>query len=228
MLDQGGSKMNWTTVLKLDPSSAGLIPHTMPISTSSPCKPGDPSFLNPDLSCPSGTIPRPPSSEAHCSPFYPPPSLLFRGTPATAVTWYEHKEDDSLVKKRSHFLLFTLSGLLCLSPPYTHTLMHTHLCAHTHKSRCRGKSQTLTKPLRLSATTSDWRWCYGDCSQIKRHLLLGRKVMTNLDSILKSRDITLPTKVHLVKAMVFPVVMYGCESWSTKKAECWRIDAFEL
>ena len=61
----------------------------------------------------------------------------------------------------------------------------------------------------------------GDCShEIKRHLLLGRKVMTNLDSILKSRDITLPTKVHLVKAMVFPVVMYGCESWTVKKAEC--------
>ena len=61
-----------------------------------------------------------------------------------------------------------------------------------------------------------------------RHLLLGRTVMTNLDSILKSRDITLPTKVHLVKAMVFPVVMYGCESWTIKKAECRRIDAFEL
>ena len=64
--------------------------------------------------------------------------------------------------------------------------------------------------------------------EIKRRLLLGRKVMTNLDSILKSRDITLPTKVHLVKAMVFPVVMYECESWTVKKAECWRIDAFEL
>ena len=63
---------------------------------------------------------------------------------------------------------------------------------------------------------------------IKRRLLLGRKVMTNLDSILKSRDITLSTKVHLVKAMVFPVVMYGCESWTVKKAECRRIDAFEL
>ena len=69
----------------------------------------------------------------------------------------------------------------------------------------------------------------GDCShEIKRRLLLGRKVMTNLDSILKSRDITLPTKVHLVKAIVFPVVMYGCESWTVKKAECQRIDAFEL
>ena len=64
--------------------------------------------------------------------------------------------------------------------------------------------------------------------EIKRHLLLGRKGITNLDSILKSRDITLPTKVHLVKAMVFPVVTYGCESWTIKKAECWRIDAFEL
>ena len=69
----------------------------------------------------------------------------------------------------------------------------------------------------------------GDCShEIKRHLLLGRKAVTNLDNILKSRDITLPTNVHLVKAMVFPVVMYGCESWTIKKAECQRIDAFEL
>ena len=69
----------------------------------------------------------------------------------------------------------------------------------------------------------------GDCShEIKRCLLLGRKVMTNLDSVFKSRDITLPTKVHLVKAMVFPVVMYGCESWTIKKTEHRRIDAFEL
>ena len=69
----------------------------------------------------------------------------------------------------------------------------------------------------------------GDCNhEIKRCFLLGRKAMTNLDSILKSKDITLLTKVHLVKAMVFPVVMYGCESWTIKKAECQRIDAFEL
>ena len=69
----------------------------------------------------------------------------------------------------------------------------------------------------------------GDCShEIKRHLLLGRKGMTKLDSILKSRDITLPTKFYLVKAMVFPVVMHGCESWTVKKAECQKIDAFEL
>ena len=75
-----------------------------------------------------------------------------------------------------------------------------------------------------SKTTAD-----GDCShEIKRCLLLGRKVMTNLDSMLNSRDLTLPTKVHLVKAMVFPVVMYGCESWTIKKAELQRIDAFEL
>ena len=84
-------------------------------------------------------------------------------------------------------------------------------------------------------TVADFIWggskitADGDCShEIKRHLVLGRKVMTNLDSILKSRDITLSTKVHLVKAMVFPAVMYGCESWTIKKAECWRIDAFEL
>ena len=69
----------------------------------------------------------------------------------------------------------------------------------------------------------------GDCShEIKRRLLLGRKVMTNLDSILKSRDIALSTKIRLVKAVVFPVVIYGCENWTIKKAECWRIDAFEL
>ena len=69
----------------------------------------------------------------------------------------------------------------------------------------------------------------GDCShEVKRCLLLGRKAMTNLFSILKSRDITLPTQVHIVKAIVFPVVMYGCESWTIKKAECQRIDAFEL
>ena len=69
----------------------------------------------------------------------------------------------------------------------------------------------------------------GDCShEIKRHLLFGRKAMTNLDSTLKSRDITLPTKVHLVKAMVFPVVIYGCENWTIKKAECRRSDTFEL
>ena len=68
-----------------------------------------------------------------------------------------------------------------------------------------------------------------DCShEIKRRLLLGRKAMTNLDSILKTRDITLPTKIHLIKAMVFPVVMYGCESWTIKKAVCQRIDGFEL
>ena len=69
----------------------------------------------------------------------------------------------------------------------------------------------------------------GDCShEIKRHLLLGRKAMTNSHSILKSRDISLPTKVHLVQAVIFPVVMYGCENWPIKKAESWRIDAFEL
>ena len=78
--------------------------------------------------------------------------------------------------------------------------------------------------LRGSKITAD-----GDCShEIKRHILLGRKVMTNLDRILKSKDITFPTKVHLVRAMVFPVVMYGCESWTIKKAERRRIDAFEL
>ena len=88
-----------------------------------------------------------------------------------------------------------------------------------------GKVETMTDFIFLgSKATAD-----GDCSQeIKRRLLLGRKVMTNLDSIFKSTDITLPTKVHPFKAMVFPVVMYGCESWTIKKAECRGIDAFEL
>ena len=85
--------------------------------------------------------------------------------------------------------------------------------------------ETVTDLIFLGSTiTAD-----GDCShKIKRRLLLGRKVMTNLDSILKIRDIALPTKIHLVKAMVFPVIMYGCDSWTIKKAECQRIDAFEL
>ena len=88
-----------------------------------------------------------------------------------------------------------------------------------------GKMETVTDfILGGSKITAD-----GDCShEIKRCLLLGRKVMTNLDSILKSRDVTLPTKVCLVKAMVFPVIMCGCESWATEKPECQRIDAFEL
>ena len=88
-----------------------------------------------------------------------------------------------------------------------------------------GTMETVTDFIFLgSKVTAD-----GDCShEIKRHLLLGRKVMTKLESILKSRDITLPTKVHLVKAMVFPVVLYGCERWTIKKAEHWRRDAFEL
>ena len=84
----------------------------------------------------------------------------------------------------------------------------------------------------MNICACEFEWAHisdGDYShEIKRHLLLGRKVMTNLDSILKSRDITLPTKVRLVKAMVFPVVMYGCESWTIKKAEHRKIDAFEL
>ena len=88
-----------------------------------------------------------------------------------------------------------------------------------------GSNETVTDFIFLSSKITE----HCDCShEIQRCLLLERKVMTNLDSIFKSRDIILPTKVHLVKAMVFPVVMYGCESWTVKKAECQRIDAFEL
>ena len=91
-------------------------------------------------------------------------------------------------------------------------------------NRCGNSGDSVTVYFLGLQTTED-----GDCRhEIKRHLLLGRRVVTNLDSIFKSRDITLPTKIHLVKAMVFPVVMYGCEIWPVKKAEHQRIDAFEL
>ena len=106
------------------------------------------------------------------------------------------------------------------SESYDHGIWSHHFMANRW-----GNNGTVTNFLLLgSKLTAD-----GDCRhEIKRRLLLGRKVMTNLDSIFKNRDITLPTKVHLVKAMVFPVVMYGCESWTVKKAERRRIDAFEL
>ena len=100
-----------------------------------------------------------------------------------------------------------------------------HLVPSLHEEQIGEKVETVTDfILGGSKITED-----GDCSHdIKRHLLLGRKLMTNLDNILKSRDITLPTKVHLVKATVFPIVTYGCESWTIKKAKRQRIDAFEL
>ena len=107
-------------------------------------------------------------------------------------------------------------------------IISTHTYTHTH-------THTITSSQIDEETVADFIWGVsritvdGDCShEIKRHLLLGRKVMTSLDSILKSRDTTLPAKIHLVKAMVFPVVTYGCESWTIKKAECRRTGAFEL
>ena len=104
-----------------------------------------------------------------------------------------------------------------------HLLYYTCLCELTVKEY----SQLVTVPGTVTSTVH--LFAPSDCShEIKRRLLLGRKVMTNLGSILKSRDITLPTKVHLVKAMVFPVIMYTCESWTLKKAEHRRIDAFKL
>ena len=104
-------------------------------------------------------------------------------------------------------------------------IQKTKFMASCHITSWQTDGETVTDFIFLgSKITAD-----GDCShEIKRHLLLGRKVMTNLDSILKSRDVTLLTKVHLVKAMVFPVVIYGCESWTIKKAECRGTDAFEL
>ena len=101
---------------------------------------------------------------------------------------------------------------------------HTGIWSHPFMGNRWGNSGNSVRLFLGSKITTD-----GDCShEIKRHLLLGRKVMTNLDSIFKSRDITLPTKVCLVKAMVFPIVMYGCESWTVRKAGSQRIDAFEL
>ena len=106
-----------------------------------------------------------------------------------------------------------------------HTLTHTTTVPHRFMGSRWGNSGNCERLYFLGfKITAD-----GDCShKIKRHLLLGRKVMTNLDCTLKSRDITLPTKVCLVKAMVFPVVMYGCESWTVKKAQHWIVDVFEL
>ena len=103
--------------------------------------------------------------------------------------------------------------------------LHSYSTGQSKSCGCAGVQQTRKfAPPEKRNITAD-----GDCShEIKRCLLLGRKVMTNLDSILKSRDIALPTKVRLVEALVFPVVMYECESWTVKKAECQRIDAFEL
>ena len=120
-----------------------------------------------------------------------------------------HKESDKT--KRLHF--------------HFHTHMHTHINWWDNDYELVITVEPVADFILLgSKITAD-----GDCSnEIKRHLLLGGKVMINLDSILKSRNITLPKKVHLVKAMVFPVVMYGCESWTVKKAECRRTDAFEL
>ena len=104
---------------------------------------------------------------------------------------------------------------------------YLYLCIPS--ARHKSDTLSLSKLLTLISGYNTGITADGDCScEIKRHLLLGRKVMTNIDNILKSRDTTLPTKVRLVKAMVFPVVMYGCESWTIKKAECRRIDAFEL
>ena len=114
-------------------------------------------------------------------------------------------------------------------------LSHTYTCIQKTKIMASGPIPSWEIDGETVETTSDFILggskitADGDCTcEIKRHLLLGRKVMTNLDSIFKSRDIILPTKVHLVKAVVFPVVMYECESWTVKKAEHQRIDAFEL
>ena len=109
---------------------------------------------------------------------------------------------------------------------------HSHNLRYADDTTLMAESEEELKSLLMTVKVIFLSWelpADGECShEIKRCLLLGRKVMTNIDSILKSRDITLPTKVRLVKAMVFPVVMYGCESWTIKKGECQRIDAFKL
>ena len=134
-----------------------------------------------------------------------------------------------------------------MTSPYGRKLRRTtEPFDETERGECKCWLKTQTKTMASSLITSwqrdgkqckQWQTLFlgstitadGDCShEIKRRLLLGRQVMTNPDSLLKSRDITLPAKVRLVKAIVFPVVMYGCESWTIKKAECWSIDAFDL
>jgi len=124
----------------------------------------------------------------------------------------------------SHFAFFHFFSMGMVLIPVSCTMSRTSF----HSSS--GTVSIKSRPLNLFLTSTGSKITVdGDCShEIKRCLLLGRKVMSNLDSIFKSRDITLPTKVRLPKAMVFPVVMYGCESWTGKKAECRRIDAFEL
>ena len=150
------------------------------------------------------------------------------------------------------YLLMSATTFVCtwvfwMKQAACHSLLgssHSRVWPNQGNNRCDSQHSKNTLSIHLSSweidgetveTVSDFIFwgskitADADCShEIKRRLLLGRKVMTNLDSILKSIDITLPTKVCLVKAMVFPVVMYGCESWTVKKAECWKIDAFEL
>ena len=123
----------------------------------------------------------------------------------------------SSFKRKKQFFYYDKSDTI-------HICVYTHIERETHKHFMGKQWKQWLTILGGSKITAD-----GDCSrEIKRHLLLGRKVMTNLDRVLKSRDIAFPTKVRLVKSVVFPVVMYGCESWTAKKAECWRIHAFEL
>ena len=144
----------------------------------------------------------------------------------------------------SSTLSFLYSPTLTSKHDYwkNHSFDRTDLCWQSNVSSLQHTWTTSTSPItswqidgETMETVTDFIFLASkitadsDCRrEIKRHLLLGRKAMTNLDSVLKSRDITLPTKVRLVKAMVFPVVMYGCESWAIKKAECWRTDTFEL
>ena len=135
------------------------------------------------------------------------------------TTEYPHE-----IKRNAGLLQYTQATMLAWNSTFR-KLRSWHLVPSTSWQINGETMETVTDfILGGSKITAD-----GDCShEIKRRLFLGWKVMTNLDSILKSRDITLPTKVCLVKTVVFPVFMYGCESWTIKKAECWRIDAFEL
>jgi len=129
------------------------------------------------------------------------------------MNWFKYSTKDLVYTKQSEYIWIEIWGILVIlidETDFNFSVIYIENSVRLY--------------FLCSKITAD-----GDCShEIKRHLLLGRKVMTNLDGILKSRDITLSTKVLLVKAMVFPVVMYGCESWTVKKAEYWRIDAFEL
>ena len=144
------------------------------------------------------------------------------------LNWLRHADDTILMaesKEEIKSLLMKVKKKSGKSWPKTQNWKNYHLDIQSHHSEVIGKQWKQWQTLFSQAPKLPWTMT---AAMKLRHLLLGRKAMSNLDSILKSRDITLPTNICVVKAMVFPVVIHGCESWTLKKAECWRIDAFKL